>query len=264
MARGRDEAAFGWAQRREDSFQGSTMDHIALLLMFNEPAYRPQPAVRGARRVIQAHDEVTERLTPHHRMHAAALFLDIEWAMGNWDAIHALTPRVEAAVAANIATPCAANVVSLMTCAIAQVHLGDPEKARRLERSADEIGMEGYRFDAPKVEIAIARGRPRGSRPQAGNVATRGLRDYDALIARLNGLIALERREDILQEAAGLRRPGSYLDPFVLRALGFARRDESSIEQAARRFDELGMSWHAADTDGYCRRPEPRTTSTPL
>jgi class 3 adenylate cyclase/energy-coupling factor transporter ATP-binding protein EcfA2 len=249
MARGEYEAALGWAQRREELLpRFDDPDHIALLLMFNEPAYTATTRFEEARRVIQAHDEVTERLTPHHRMHAAALFLDIEWAMGNWDAIHALTPRVEAAVAANIATPCAANVVSLMTCAIAEVHLGDPEEARRLERSADEIGMEGYRFDAPKVEIAIARGDLADLDRRLATWRPEGFWDYDALIARLNGLIALERRGDIEQEAAGLRRPGSYLDPFVLRALGFARRDESSIEQAARRFDELGMSWHAADT----------------
>ena len=249
MARGEYEAAFGWAQRREELLpRFDDPDHIALLLMFNEPAYTATTRFEEARRVIEAHDEVTKRLTPHHRMHAAALFLDIEWVMGNWDAIHTLTPRVEDAVGANIATPCAANVLSLMTCAIAHVRLDDAGEARRLERSADEIGMEGYRFDAPKVEIAVARGDLTDLERRLATWRPEGFWDFDGLIARLNGLIALGRREDIEQEAAGLRRPGSYLDPFVTRALGFARRDETLIEEATGRFEELGLSWHAAET----------------
>ena len=253
MARGDYEAAYGWARRREELLpRFDDPDHIALLLMFNEPAYIATTRFEEARRVIQAHDEVTERLTPHHRMHAASLFLDIEWVMGNWGAIRDLTPRVEAAVEANRATPCASNVISLMSCAIAHVHLDDSEEAHRLERSADDLGMEGYRFDAPKVEIAVARGDLADLERRLATWRPEGFWDYDALIARLNGLIALARREDIEEEAAGLRMPGTYLDPFVVRALGFARRDETLIDEAARRFEELGMSWHAADT-GHLR-----------
>jgi len=186
-------------------------------------------------------------------MHAAALFLDIEWVMGNWAAIRDLTPRVEAAVEANRATPCASNVNSLMTCAIAHVHLDDAEEAHRLERSADDLGMEGYRFDAAKVEIAVARGDLADLERRLATWRPEGFWDYDGLIARLNGLIALARREDIEEEAAGLRMPGTYLDPFVVRALGFARGDDALIAEAARRFEELGMSWHAADT-GHLRK----------
>ena len=249
MARGEYEAAYEWAQRREALLpRFNDPDHVALLLMFNEPAYIATTRFEDARRVIQAHDRVTERLTPHHRMHAAALNLDIEWVTGNWDAIRAYTPRVEAAVAANIATPCASNVLSLISCAIAHVHLGDKDEARRLERSADELGMEGYRFDTPKVELAVARGDLEDLERRLATWQPAGFWDYDAVIARLNGLIALGRRGDIEREAAALRRPGSYLDPFVLRALGFARGDGSAIEEAARRFEELGMSWYATDT----------------
>ena len=43
-------------------------------------------------------------------------------------------------------------------------------------------------------------------------------------------------------------RPGTYLEPFALRALGFARNDEELIEQAVARFDGLGLEWHAAET----------------
>lgn len=216
--------------------------------MFNVPACIATTRFEEARTVIQAHDEVTARLTPHHRMHAAALFVDIEKVTGNWDAIRVLTPRVEAAVEANIATPCATNVNSLMTCALAHFRLDDPEEALRLERSADELGMQGYRFEGPRVENAVARGDRAEVERTLASWRPEGFWDYDALIAQLNGLIALGRRDEIEQEAAGLRVPGSYLDPFVVRALGFARRDSAMVQEAAGLFEEIGLSWHAGDT----------------
>lgn len=249
MARGEYEAAYGWARRRADLLSRlDDPDHIALLLMFNVPACIATTRFEEARTVIQAHDEVTARLTPHHRMHAAALFVDIEKVTGNWDAIRVLTPRVEAAVEANIATPCATNVNSLMTCALAHFRLDDPEEALRLERSADELGMQGYRFEGPRVENAVARGDRAEVERTLASWRPEGFWDYDALIAQLNGLIALGRRDEIEQEAAGLRVPGSYLDPFVVRALGFARRDSAMVQEAAGLFEEIGLSWHAGDT----------------
>ena len=86
------------------------------------------------------------------------LLINVEQVVGRWDAVRDLTARAESAVAANIATPCATNVRSLLDCALANVHLGNEQEARRLERSAEDLGMEGYSFDALYVEIAIARG----------------------------------------------------------------------------------------------------------
>jgi len=249
MGRGEYEAAYEWARRREELLPRiNDPDHRSLLLMFVEPAYIAMTRFEEARRVIRAHDEVTERLTPHHRMHAAALYVDIEHFSGNWAAIRTLTPRVEAAVHDNIATPCGSNVISLLRCARAHIHLDDPREAGRLERAADDVGMEGYRFEAPRVEISIARGDLAAVEEVLETWRPAGLWDIDGVVAWLNGLMALGRREDIEREAAELRRPGTCIDPFVLRALGFARSRHASIEEAAHRFDELGMSWHAADT----------------
>jgi len=55
------------------------------------------------------------------------------------------------------------------------------------------------------------------------------------------------------------RRPrstaaGSYLEPFALRALGAVRDNEMLIDQAADRFDAIGLSWHAEQT----RKLQPR------
>jgi hypothetical protein len=42
--------------------------------------------------------------------------------------------------------------------------------------------------------------------------------------------------------------PGSYLEPFALRALGRVREDGELLERAAERFDTLGLERHAAET----------------
>jgi hypothetical protein len=108
--------------------------------------------------------------------------------------------------------------------------------------------MEGYRFEAPRVEIAIARGDLAAVEEVLEAWRPDGLWDIDGVVAWLNGLIALGRREDIEREAAEWRRPGTCIDPFVVRALGFARREDAMVEEAARIFDEIGLHWHAADT----------------
>jgi hypothetical protein len=43
-------------------------------------------------------------------------------------------------------------------------------------------------------------------------------------------------------------KPNSYLEPFALRALGYARGDVGLIRQAIERFDAMGLDWHTAKT----------------
>ena len=159
-----------------------------------------------------------------------------------------LTSRAESAVAANIATPCASNVSSLLACALANVHLGNEEEARRLERSAEDHGMEGYSFDALYVEIAVARGDLGEVERRLADWSPEGFLDDDGLISRLNALVALERGGEIEQEAPAMLKPGTYLEPFALRALGYARGDEGQIQLATERFEAMGLDWHAAKT----------------
>ncbi len=248
-ARGDYDSAYDWARRRFDLVPTlSDPDHIALIYVFGHPVCLVTGRFDEARRISEAHDEVTSRLTSHHRMHAAMIWIELEEALGRWDAVRGLTPRVEAAVAANIATPCSSNVSSLLSCALASLHLGDEPEARRLERAADDLGMEGYRFDGPRVELAVARGDLHEVERRLGAWRPEGFLDFEGLIARLNGLVALGRRDEIDQEAPALHRPGTYLEPFVLRALGYAREDRDLIRQAAERFEEMGLPWHAAQT----------------
>jgi len=70
---------------------------------------------------------------------------------------------------------------------------------------------------------------------------------------RLDALIALGQLEQAEEAAAQLVQPGTYLEPFALRTLGFVRGDPDLIAQAAERFEALGLNWHAAQTHDQLR-----------
>jgi len=250
-AHGDYEEAFAWAQRRFEIVSELTdPDHIALIYLSGINPCMAVGRLDEARRLAEAHDEVTRSLTPHHRMHAVWLLIIVEQAAGRWTMARDLTSRAEAAVAANIATPCVSNVDSQLRCALANVQLGDDQEGRRLERQAEELGMEGYDFilDPIYVEIALARGDLAEVERKLSDWTPAGFGDIDGLIARLNALVALGRRTEIENEAPALLKPKSYLEPFALRALGFARKHDGLIEEAIQRFKEMGLDWHAAET----------------
>lgn len=59
-----------------------------------------------ARAAMEAQELEAEGLTPHHRLHAAGARLCVETLAGRWQAAGALLANTEAAVEANLATPC--------------------------------------------------------------------------------------------------------------------------------------------------------------
>ena len=248
-ARGEYEEAYAWARRRFDLVASlDDPDHIALIYLFGLPAVYATTRLDEAADVVRAHDEVTATLTPHHRMHACSLVINHEEVSGRWEAVRTLTDRAESAVAANAATPCATNVFALLSCALANVRLGDDAEARRLERAADDVGMEGYRFQAPHIEIAAARRDLAAIERILESWRPDGFWDHDGLISWMNGLVALGRVEQIEEEVPPFLKPGTLLEPYVERTLGVARNDPALIRRAAARFEELGLAWHAEDT----------------
>src|SRR4029453_6725052 len=138
----------------------------------------------------------------------------VEEAAGRWETVSDLTARAEPAVAANMGTPCALNAWSLLACALARVHLRDEQKALNLEQSAADLGMEGYGyvFDPLHVKIAIAQGDLAEVEMKLGewSPSIRGYRDVEGLVARLNALVALERRAEIEEEAPDHVKRGTY------------------------------------------------------
>jgi class 3 adenylate cyclase len=249
MARGEYDDAYEWARRRFDLVPTlDDPDHIALIYVFGLSPCLATLRFDEADRIARAHDEVTATLTAHHRMHAAALLIDPDYSRGRWERVRGLRDRTEAAVEANAATPCAANFKTLMACGVAAAYLGDEEDALRLRRSADALGMEGYRFEVDRVELALALGELDRVKEIVASWRPDGFLEFDGVAVWLNALMALGRRGEIEQEAPAFLKPGSYLEPFVLRALGYARGDADLIRRAVARFHEIGMAWHAAET----------------
>jgi len=248
--------ACAWAERRFEVVDRITdPDHVAGIYEGAIPAYAGGGSFARARELVALHESVAARLTPHHRLHGVAYRIQVEELAGEWEAIRALLGRTEEVVEANLATPCVLNPRSLLVSALAAAHLGEEAEARRLEARADELGMEGFGpiLDGPRTQLLLLRGDLERVRALLVEpVAPRGRNWYflAAMAARLDALAALGDRDRLEAEAAPHLRPGTYLGPFALRALGVIREDASLVEQAVARFDAMGLDWHAVRTRG--------------
>jgi hypothetical protein len=67
--------------------------------------------------------------------------------------------------------------------------------------------------------------------------------------ARLDAFVALGRYDLIERDAPELVQPGTTVEPFALRALGVARRDDDLLARADDLLAALGLEWHRAQTD---------------
>jgi len=208
--------------------------------------------IADARRCAARLEQTVGGLTPHHTVHGLGTRIRIESLAGSWGAVSDLVPTAEQATEANLATPCPLNVTSLLWSALAFAHRGDDAESRRLEAKADSIGMEGYSFffDPPRLGLALVRDDlveaqrlVNGLDPEV--LAPGGHNTWWVLFTALG---ALGDRERIEADAPAWLRPGTFVEPFALRALGVVRNDESLISQAARRFDAMGLDWHADET----------------
>jgi class 3 adenylate cyclase len=244
------ESALSWSQRRLSLLpQISDPDHLADAYEIAIPACCANTRFAEARRLATEHNAVVEPLSAHHRVHGIAVVLEVEEACGGWNRILELTERTETAVEANLATPCIRNARSLLVTALAAAYAGDEETARRYEQRANEVATEGYDFAlaAPRIWLALLRNEIDNADVLEPADLARGQTWYalPAAAARLDALAALKERSLVEQEAPGLLRPGIYLEPFAMRALGVVREDEALIEQAVDRFDAIGLTWHA-------------------
>jgi class 3 adenylate cyclase/tetratricopeptide (TPR) repeat protein len=256
----RAEVAFGggdfeesltWAQRRFDVLgEISDPDHIADIYEVAIPSCCAMSQLREARRLATEHETVVEPLSAHHRLHGIAVLLEVEEVCGGWERIRQLADRTEAAVEANLATPCIRNARSLLVTALAAAYAGDEDAARRYEHRAKEVATEGYEFvlAAPRTWLALLRGEVEDVDSLIGPLDLSHGQSWFALpsaVARLDALAAANARSSVEREAATVLRAGTYLEPFALRALGIVRGDEALIEQAGDRFDAIGLAWHA-------------------
>jgi DNA-binding SARP family transcriptional activator/class 3 adenylate cyclase len=227
-------------------------DHRADAYWAALPAYLGSGLFDDARRIARLHDEVTAGLTAHHRLHGVAVMLEVEQLAGGWERIRELTPRAERA-AEQSTTRCLHSRLGLLTCALGSAYLGDEQEARRLEARSEKYGTDRYGREESAIWLALRRGdldtveRLLGELERPGKSLLRS-RKLAPVAARLDALAALERRDTLEQDAPPLLRPGTYLEPFALRALGLVRGDPALVEQAADEFEAMALGWHAAQT----------------
>ena len=240
-----------WAERRLELLAEITdPDHVVDAYESAISAISAQGRLRESRRLSAKHVEESRALSPHHRVHSIAVTLDVEELAGDWEAIRGLTPLAETTVAANAETPCVRNVRSLLVCALASAELGDDVRARELEQAAEAWNMQD--FGAWKAEALLRLALVRGDLDTVRRIVAEESNFRAALgpapfAAQLDALAALRDRAGV-EEAARLVTESPYLQPFALRALGVVREDGASVEEAAARFEALGLAWHAAET----------------
>jgi tetratricopeptide (TPR) repeat protein len=246
-----------WAQRRFELLDRLTdPDKIAHIQYYGATAALAAGRPDEAETLVRKHDIVASRLSAHHEVHALGVLLFVEEALGHWDEVRRLQPRVERAVVDNQGTPCVLNPRTLFSCAVACGELGLDADAQRLEEAAVQQGFQdggmGFWLDPPPAHLALLRGdleRLEALLESSG--ATWHWSQDGSLYAqatKLEALIALGRTREAAEAATPLLQPGTYLEPFALRTLGLAQGDRALMEQAVERFEAMGLGWHANKT----------------
>ncbi len=247
-------AASEWARRRLELGQRlNDPDHLALIHWGSATAELGLGHLEAAQEHALRHDAIAARLTPHHAVHALGALLSLDEAAGRWDRLHERTGRTEQAVAANAATPCVYNAYSLLACAAACAALGQDAEAGRLEAEERALGFEGYELwlDPLRARLALIRGDlDRLDALLPGSERWRWVvwHYVTGVAIRLDALVALGRAGEAVEDAERHARPGTYLEPFALRALGIARGDPALVARAQERFKAMGLEWYAAQT----------------
>jgi hypothetical protein len=231
-------------------------DHLCEAYEAGSPAAAAVCRFDEARRLADLHESLARRLSAHHRVHSVSLELELADALGDWPGLAANTERALSAIEANLATPCVRNPRDYLLCALAHLCLGDESRAEELERDGVRIAGEGYEtyLSGPQLRIAMQRDDRQALESLIELPVERALVWGPGIFAaRLDAFIALGRYDRIEDEAPVLIQPGAAVEPFALRALGVARRDDELLTRADARFVELGLDWHRAQLERLVR-----------
>jgi hypothetical protein len=207
-----------------------------------------------ARQLAQELIDVVAELTPHHRLHGAAVWLEQEELGGRWDSVLSGEREITRAVADNRDTPCVRNARSLLLCALARELAGDGKGSAELEAVAEELKSEGHgaALATPRARLALARGRLDVLEELLADEEWLHRQTWFALPAaatRLDALAVIGSEKETESATQTLAPPGSYVEPFALRALGITREDEELLRRAHERFGTFGLAWYAEQTD---------------
>ena len=245
--------AASWSDQRLALLSGiDDPDHLCEAYEAGAPAAAAVCRFEESRRLTDMHGRLSQRLSAHHRVHSVSLELELADTLGDWQGLAAQTDRACAAIAANLATPCVRNPRDLLLCSLAHLCLGDESRATELELDGLRIAGEGYEtyLSGAKLRIALERGDRRAAEALVELPVERALVWGPGIFAaRLDAFVALGRYDLIERDAPELVQPGTTVEPFALRALGVARRDDDLLARADDLLAALGLEWHRAQTD---------------
>jgi class 3 adenylate cyclase/tetratricopeptide (TPR) repeat protein len=248
------DGAHTWAMRRFDFLPDLTNpDLIHDTYLSAIPAAAAIGRIREARRLAEELQAVVAGLTPHHRVHGIACTLEVEELAGNWHTIAALEADTERTVEANRDTPCVRNARSLLLCALANELDGRADRARELESAADEFPNEGFgaTLGTPRARLALARAEFNRLEELLADdewMQRQIWFSLPAAAAHLDALAVVGSAAEVKGAAQRLGKPGSYLEPFGLRALGVVHEDEALLGHADEAFRAMQLDWHAVQT----------------
>lgn len=253
LAFGRAAEAHAWHEKRLALLDDvADPDHRADILLSAIAPALSTGRIDEAREYARRHDEIAQSLSVHHRVHGVAGLVEIEQLLGDWRAVRGLQERVETAVADNVDTPCSLNPRSLLVLAVGQAEAGRDDEARRLVAAAHEYDLQGFGtlLDTALIQLALIRGDLEQVESLLGRPAIRRSNwvYLSSMATHLDALVAIGARERVEVEALHFLGSGGYIEPFALRALGIACRDESRLAAAETRFRVLGLEYHAKAT----------------
>jgi class 3 adenylate cyclase/tetratricopeptide (TPR) repeat protein len=254
LSAGNYDDALTWTQRSFDLIDYlSDPEEAVEAYELMVPTYVALGRFDEARRASGEHDRLLRALTPHHRVHAVALILELEELLGGWETVRSLRERTENVVRENAQTPCGRNARSLLTQALAHEYNGDRREARRLEQAAEETGVGNRLTTGPLLtRLALARGDLDSLDPDELDPASRRhfvWFGFSSTTAQLDAFAALGRRDDVERAAEPyLDGHNRYFEPFALRALGRVRGDTDLVRRSILAFEALGLEWHATQT----------------
>jgi class 3 adenylate cyclase len=228
-------------------------DHLALIHWGSATAELGLGRLEDAEHHALRHEATAARLTSHHEVHAIGNLVTLDEAAGRWDRLHQRMEWCERAVAANADTPCVYNARNLLAGAVACAALGLGDEARRLEAEEAALGFVGYEpwLDPLRARLALIRGDRHRVEALLTGSERWSWQVYDfvsAVATRLDAFVAVGRAEEAVEDAERYAIPGTYLEPFALRTLGIAGGDSALVVQAQKRFEAMGLEWHAAQT----------------
>jgi hypothetical protein len=128
---------------------------------------------------------------------------------------------------------------------------GDRSRSRELEAEAIDSGFGSHHWalSGPRLRLALTRGDlDEAAALVADKPVVLLVFGPSGIAARLDAIAALRDRALAEEEAAPLVRPGTYVEPFALRALGIVREDEALLVRADERFAALGLDWYREQT----------------